>query len=107
MKLAVDYFSGSGLALNEAKDTARAVQQAGLDGLWTIEANHEPFMPLTLAAEYTEDITLGTGVAIAFARNPMTLAHLTHELNDYCGGRLVLGIGSQIQQHVERRFSSP
>jgi probable F420-dependent oxidoreductase len=107
MTLAVDYFSGSGLPLNEATVTARAVQDAGLDGLWTIEANHEPFMPLALAAEHSDTLTLGTGVAIAFARNPMTMAHLTHELNDFCGGRLVLGIGSQIQQHIERRFSSP
>lgn len=107
MTLAVDYFSGSGLRLNEAGATARAVQDAGLDGVWTIETNHEPFMPLALAAEHSDTITLGTGVAIAFARNPMTMAQLAYDLNDYSGGRFVLGIGSQIQQHIERRFSSP
>ena len=86
---------------------ALRLETMGYDGLRLAELNHEPFMPLAIAAEHTEHIELVTSVAVAFARNPMTLAQTAHDLNAFSRGRLVLGIGSQVKPHVERRFSMP
>ena len=64
-------------------------------------------MPLLLAAEHTERLELGTGIAVAFARNPMTLANVGYDLQAYSQGRFILGLGSQIKPHIEKRFSMP
>jgi probable F420-dependent oxidoreductase len=77
----------------------------GYDGLWTAETQHDPFLPLVLAAEHSESLELGTGIAVAFARNPMTLAHLAWDLQGYSSGRFILGLGSQIKAHIRLRFS--
>ncbi len=88
-------------------DEARRREKAGYDGLWTSESAHDPFLPLVLAAEHTGQITLGTAIAVAFARSPMQLAYTAHDLQAYSGGRFILGLGSQIKPHIERRFSMP
>ena len=93
--------------LAEVPDAARRLQRRGYDGCWTAEINHDPFLPLTLAAEHTNSIELGTSIAVAFARNPMTMAQVGWDLQDYSGGRLILGLGSQIKPHIETRFSMP
>ncbi len=84
---------------------ARELEQLGYDGCFAFEGPHEPFMPLLLAAEHTERLDIATGLAIAFARTPMTVANLAHDLHVYSGGRLILGLGSQIKPHIERRYS--
>ena len=86
---------------------ARAAEADGFAGLFTFEARHDGFLPLAVAAEHTERIELGTSIAIAFARTPMTLAHLGHDMQVLSGGRFVLGLGSQIRPHIERRYSMP
>ena len=73
----------------------------------TGDAAHDPFLPLVLAAEHTSKLLLTTGIAVAFARNPMLLAMQAHDLNSYSGGRFTLGLGSQVQAHITRRFSMP
>ena len=88
-------------------DEARRREKAGYDGLWTSESAHDPFLPLVLAAEHTGQIALGTAIAVAFARSPMQLAYTAHDLQAYSGGRFILGLGSQIKPHIERRFSMP
>jgi probable F420-dependent oxidoreductase len=88
-------------------DEARRHEQAGYDGLWSSESAHDPFLPLMLAAEHTERTALGTGIAVAFARTPMQLAYTAHDLQAYSGGRFILGLGSQVKPHIERRFSMP
>ena len=93
--------------LSSVANAARAIEASGFDGLKVAELNHDPFLPLTIAAEHTDRIELLTSVAVAFARNPMTMAQIAHDLNAYSGGRLVLGLGSQVRPHVERRFSMP
>ena len=93
--------------LDRVVDAARAHERAGYDGLWTGEINHDPFLPLLLAAEHTKSIALGTSIAVAFARNPMTVANLGWDLQGYSGGRFILGLGTQIQSHIEKRFSMP
>ena len=76
-----------------------------MDGLWSAEGGHDPFFPLLLAAQATERIELGTGIAVAFARNPMTTAYTANDLQLASEGRFILGLGSQIKAHIERRFS--
>jgi probable F420-dependent oxidoreductase len=88
-------------------DAARELERLGYDGCWTAEINHDPFLPLTLAAEHTTQIELGTSIAVAFARNPMTVANIGWDLQDFSGGRLLLGLGTQIKPHIEKRFSMP
>lgn len=88
-------------------DAARELERLGYDGCWTAEISHDPFLPLTLAAEHTTRIELGTSIAVAFARNPMTVANIGWDLQDYSQGRLLLGLGTQIKPHIEKRFSMP
>ena len=83
------------------------LEQIGYDRAFTFEAKHDPFLPLAVAAEHTERMRLGTAVAIAFARTPMTLANIGWDLQTITGGRFALGIGSQIRPHIEQRYSMP
>jgi alkanesulfonate monooxygenase SsuD/methylene tetrahydromethanopterin reductase-like flavin-dependent oxidoreductase (luciferase family) len=84
-----------------------AAERAGYDGVWTTEVSRDPFLPLLLAAGQSRTLTLGTAIAVAFARNPMTLAMVANDLQSFSSGRLVLGLGSQIKSHIQRRFSMP
>jgi probable F420-dependent oxidoreductase len=86
---------------------ARKLERRGYDCCWTAEINHDPFLPLALAAEHTSRIELGTSIAVAFARNPMTVANVGWDLQEYSGGRFILGLGSQVQAHIGKRFSMP
>jgi probable F420-dependent oxidoreductase len=97
--------SGLGAELDRAAERVGRAERAGLDCLWAAETTNDPFLSLTLAAEHSSSVLLGTGVAIAFARNPMSLAYTTNQLQEYSGGRLVLGLGSQVRRHIEKRFS--
>lgn len=92
-----------------SKVPAQAVEaeKAGYDAVWGSETSHDPFLPLLLAAEHTTRLEIGTGIAVAFARNPMNLANLGWDLNAYSGGRFLLGLGSQIKPHITKRFSMP
>lgn len=87
--------------------TASGLERRGYDCCWTAEINHDPFLPLVLAAEHTTTIELGTSIAVAFARNPMTVANIGWDVQAYSGGRFILGLGSQIKRHIENRFSMP
>ncbi len=97
--------SGLGAELPRVADRVTTAEAAGLDCLWAAETTNDPFLSLTLAAEHSTSVLLGTGVAIAFARNPMSLAYTTNQLQEYSGGRVVLGMGSQVRRHIEKRFS--
>ncbi|OZM80945.1 TIGR03617 family F420-dependent LLM class oxidoreductase [Pseudonocardia sp. MH-G8] len=96
---------GTGLA--ELAAEAREREAAGLDGLWSYEGPHDPFLPLMPVAEHTSRVALGTAIAVAFARNPMSTAYVAHDLQVHSGGRFLLGLGSQVKPHVERRFAMP
>lgn len=93
--------------LDQVVEAAVELEQADYDGGWTAETSHDPFLPLLLAAEHTRRIDLGTNIAVAFARNPMTVANLGWDLQAYSQGRFILGLGTQIQAHIEKRFSMP
>ena len=96
-----------GADLGQAAGAARGAEADGYDGVWSAEVGHDPFLPLLLVAEHSERVELGTGIAVAFARNPMILAHLGHDLQAYSRGRFLLGLGSQVKPHVEKRYSMP
>ena len=98
--------SGAG-SLAAIGAAAKAQEDFGYDGIWSAETSHDPFFPLLIAAEHTERIELGTGIAVAFARSPMTLANTAWDLQGFSNGRFILGLGSQIKPHIEKRFSMP
>ena len=98
---------GLGSDLAGAAQAAKKAEAQGYDGVWTAETGHDPFLPLLIGAEHTERIELGTGIAVAFARNPMTMAMTAYDLQAFSRGRLLLGLGSQIKAHIEKRFSMP
>jgi probable F420-dependent oxidoreductase len=85
----------------------RRLEGLGIDGLFCAETAHDPFISATLAVEHSTHAEVGTGIAVAFARNPMTVAMSAHDLQRYSGGRFILGLGSQIKPHIEKRFSMP
>lgn len=93
--------------LASARTVYGELEALGYDRAFSFEAKHDPFLPLAVAAEHTERIGLGTALAIAFARSPMTLANAGWDLQALTGGRFTLGLGSQIRPHVEQRFSMP
>lgn len=96
---------GINAELSQTAATARTAEVAGYDGAWVAETSHDPFLPIAVAAEHTERIELGTGIAVAFARNPMNLANLADDLHRFSEGRFILGLGSQIKPHITKRFS--
>ena len=90
----------------DARSLFPELEEIGYDGGFSFEAKHDPFLPLAVAAEHTQRLRLGTAIAIAFARNPMNLANLAYDLQVLCEGRFMLGLGSQVRPHIERRFSA-
>ena len=90
--------------LREAQEVAQIAEQAGFDAVVTAENAHNPFLPLAAAALATERVQLGTAVAMAFPRSPTITAHDAWDLHKASNGRFMLGIGSQVKTHNERRF---
>ena len=84
---------------------ARKVEALGFDCLWSSETQHDPYLPLAVAASVTSTIKLGTAIAVAFPRSPMITAHIAWDLQHASDGRFILGLGSQVKGHNERRFS--
>lgn len=99
--------AGVSPVFGSATSSARESEEVGYDAVWAAETSHDPFLLLQLAALETQRIELGTGIAVAFARNPMTLATTANDLQQLSGGRLILGLGSQIKPHITKRFSMP
>jgi len=90
--------------LREVPAIVRAAEASGFDGMWTSETQHEALLPLPLVAEHTQRIQFGTAIAVAFARSPTVLAHTAWDLAAQSGGRFILGLGTQVKAHIERRF---
>ena len=82
------------------------LERIGFDALWSVETRHDPFFPLLQAALATERLRVGTNIAVAFARTPFSMAHSAWDLQAASRGRLMLGLGTQVRPHVERRFSA-
>lgn len=98
------------LPLVQLKDVpaiAKAAQEIGFDALWTQETQHDPFLPCALIAEHTQKLNFGTAIAVSFARSPANLAYIAWDLAAQSGGRFILGLGTQVKAHIERRFGMP
>jgi probable F420-dependent oxidoreductase len=91
----------------ESEQSAVALEAAGYDGAWSQETGHDPFLSLVPAALATTRLQLGTGIAVAFARNPMVVATMANDLQLASGGRFLLGLGSQVRAHIQKRYSMP
>jgi probable F420-dependent oxidoreductase len=89
----------------EAAGIAKTAEELGFDGLWSIETQHDPFLPLALATTTTNKINLGTAIALAFPRSPMSLAYTAWDLHAASRGRFILGLGTQVKGHNEQRYS--
>ena len=98
---------GVGNDLSRVGAQAKELEEMGFSGLQTAETAHDPFIPLAVAAMHTENVDLVTGIAVAFARTPMVLASVAHDVNYASQGRFILGLGSQIRAHITKRFSMP
>ncbi|MCR9279765.1 MAG: TIGR03617 family F420-dependent LLM class oxidoreductase [Pseudomonadaceae bacterium] len=98
---------GIGFDLSKVPEQASELEAMGYSGLMTAETGNDPFFPLLVAAQHTKKVELATSIAVAFARTPMTLANIGHDLNAASEGRFILGLGSQIRAHITKRFSMP
>ena len=90
--------------LSDVPVIAKAAEAAGFAAIWTQETQHDPFLPHALIAEHTTRISSGTGIAVSFGRSPATLAYSAWDLAAQSGGRFMLGLGTQVKAHIERRF---
>jgi probable F420-dependent oxidoreductase len=95
------------MGLTGVAEAAREAEELGYDGVLSFETGHDPFLPLALAAAATQRVDLGTAVAIAFPRSPLTVAQTAWDLQVFSRGRLRLGLGTQVKGHNERRYSTP
>jgi probable F420-dependent oxidoreductase len=86
---------------------AEAAEQIGFDALWTSETQHNPFLPCALIAEHSQKMEIGTAIAVSFARSPADLAYTAWDLAAQSGGRFILGLGTQVKGHIEKRFGMP
>ncbi len=93
--------------LKDVPAIARAAEEIGFDALWTQETQHDPFLPCALIAEHTRRLNFGTAIAVSFARSPANLAYTAWDLAAQSGGRFILGLGTQVKAHIERRFGMP
>jgi probable F420-dependent oxidoreductase len=99
--------TGAGSDWANSTEGAKRTEQEGYDGIWVAETNHDPFLQLVMVAQGTERVSIGTNIAVAFARSPMTTAVQANDLQLLSKGRMILGLGSQIKPHIEKRFSMP
>lgn len=92
--------------LHAVSAVAQRHERMGFNALWTFETQHDPFMPLAFAATSTEKLKIGTNIVVAFARTPMATAMASWDLQRTSGGRFMLGLGTQVRAHIERRFGA-
>ncbi|MFN8413239.1 MAG: TIGR03617 family F420-dependent LLM class oxidoreductase [Anaerolineales bacterium] len=93
--------------LKDVPAIAKAAEEIGFAALWTQETQHDPFLPCTLMAEHSSHMEFGTAIAVSFARSPANLAYTAWDLAAQSGGRFILGLGTQVKAHIERRFGVP
>ena len=95
------------VSLKEIPAIAKAAEEIGFDALWTQETQRDPFLPCTLIAEHTSKLNFGTAIAVSFVRSPTTMAYTAWDLAAQSNGRFILGLGTQVKAHIERRFGMP
>jgi len=95
------------VGLKDVPAIAQAAESIGFDALWTQETQHDPFLPGALIAEHTTRLNFGTAIAVSFARSPANMAYTAWDLAAQSNGRFILGLGTQVKAHIERRFGQP
>ena len=95
------------LGLKDVPAVAKTAEEIGFDALWTQETQHDPFLPCALIAEHSTRLNLGTAIAVSFARSPANMAYTAWDLAAQSNGRFILGLGTQVKAHIERRFGQP
>ena len=95
------------IGLKDVPAIAEAAEEIGFDALWAQETQHDPFLPCALIAEHTRHLHFGTGIAVSFARSPANIAYTAWDLAAQSNGRFILGLGTQVKAHIERRFGQP
>jgi alkanesulfonate monooxygenase SsuD/methylene tetrahydromethanopterin reductase-like flavin-dependent oxidoreductase (luciferase family) len=95
-----------GHPLAETAEVVATARDRGYDGWFVSETVHDPFLAAAVAGTVSGEMQIGTAIAVAFPRSPMHVAYAAHDLQALTGGRFVLGLGSQIKPHIEKRFSS-
>ena len=95
------------IGLKDVPAIAKAAEEIGFDALWTQETQHDPFLPCALIAEHTTRLNFGTAIAVSFARSPANIAYTAWDLASQSNGRFILGLGTQVKAHIERRFGQP
>ncbi|GAB1471031.1 LLM class F420-dependent oxidoreductase [Chloroflexota bacterium] len=93
--------------LKDIPAIAKAAEETGFTALWAQETQHDPFLPCTLIAEHSAKMDFGTAIAVSFARSPATLAYTAWDLAAQSNGRFILGMGTQVKAHIEKRFGMP
>src|SRR5574339_1219880 len=93
--------------LQDVPVIAKAAEEIGFDALWTQETQHDPFLPCALSAEHTKHLRAGTAIAVSFARSPANIDYTAWDLAAQSDGRFILGLGTQVKPHIERRFGQP
>ncbi|MDP3985077.1 MAG: TIGR03617 family F420-dependent LLM class oxidoreductase [Acidimicrobiia bacterium] len=101
----VDFYFPPPAPLSTVASTAARARVLGYDGFFTTETSHDPFLPLVIASQTAPDLDLGTGIALAFPRSPMIVAHTTWDLAALSRGKFILGLGTQVKGHIVRRFA--
>lgn len=92
---------------SEAAAFAASAEKQGFASVYTFEGQHDPLLPLAVASEHSQNLELMTAIAVALARSPLTLAHTAYDLQLMSKGRFILGLGTQVKAHIERRYSMP
>lgn len=105
LDMKIDYYYPPASPLGAASSIAEAAAQ-GYDGFFTTETQHDPFLPLVVAAGEKTGLDLGTAIAVAFPRSPMVTAMNSWDLAAASEGKFILGLGTQIRAHITRRFST-
>jgi probable F420-dependent oxidoreductase len=95
------------VGLKDIPAIAKAAEKIGFDALWTQETQHDPFLPCALIAEHTTRLRAGTAIAVSFSRSPASMAYTAWDIAAQSNGRFILGLGTQVKAHIERRFGQP
>ena len=85
------------------RETHKA-EELGYDSIMFEETKFDPYVVMALAANATRNVGIGTAVAIAFPRSPAVTAMSAWTLQSLSGGRFILGLGTQVRAHIERRY---
>lgn len=90
--------------VNSLKDGLQLGVDVGVERIWAGDMAHDPFLSLGMVVAEQPQMPIGTSVAIAFGRTPWAMAQAGWDLANMSNGKFILGLGTQVKPHVERRF---